>query len=69
MNTGDKYAYTEQERVALRIEARTAGFWLLVGFIMGLIAGYLFFALRNDDMEQKYHDHLIEEHAGKHKPA
>ena len=48
---------------------RLAVVLLLIGFIIGLIAGYLFFALRNDDMEQKYNDHLIEEHSGQHKPT
>ncbi len=56
----------KQEKAGLQSEARMAGVWLLIGLIIGLIAGYLFFALRNDDMEQRYNDHLIEEHGGKH---
>jgi hypothetical protein len=69
METDNPPGTLDSYEADLRRATRSAIIWLLIGLTIGLVSGYLLHALRNDDVEQRYNDHLMEEHSGKHKPV
>lgn len=69
MNTDNPPGTLDSCEADLRRATRSAVIWLLIGLTIGLILGYLLHALRNDDMEQRYNEHLLREHGNHNVPA
>ncbi|WP_018620747.1 hypothetical protein [Spirosoma luteum] len=69
MSADDKPIELPTDKVDSRRAARSAIIWLLIGLGIGLIMGYLLYALRNDTVQQQYEEHLLRYHNDPRPPA
>lgn len=55
-----------QDRAEFRRVIRWIAFWILIGFMLGFSIGYGVFAMRDHDAAERYRQHIIQYHSGRH---
>ena len=56
----------EQNDAKLLRSLRWIAFWVLVGFVIGVAVGYGVFMMRDYDAQERYHQHILQFHSGRH---